>query len=425
MEKLGLLLLKANVAIIIFTLFYWLLLRRLTFYNINRVYLLFAVLFSLAYPFIQISFFSPAQLAVIPDIMPVILTQTQETATGKWLQIMSGVWLTGLLVFTFRLAGQFYSLYVLHRQSKGQLQHKNIRLVSNDISPFSFGPYIYINPSLHDSEQLNIVLLHEQVHVKEKHTLDIILVEVLFLINWFNPAAWFLRKAVKENLEYITDSKVLRKGVLRKEYQYHLLNTTCMTPALTMQNGFSIADLKKRIIQMNTEQTPSRKLLSYSFIPVLSGLLLLLNKPVQHFAEDVLGITPQQVFATKEYLPTITNNEQKVTASVNQGVIQKQRVEKNKKTLQAAGTLSTTSLADIRANAPSGLAAGIQPNVSPAPPPPPTEIIVTGYASPKRVVPGKKLEGVEVTNRDKVSIAADQNASSQNNIQVVQGYRTP
>lgn len=419
MEKLGLLLLKANLAIIVFTLFYWLLLRKVTFYRINRVYLLFAIIFTLLFPFIDISFFSPTQLAALPNIMPGVFIQPQTTGTNAWYYI-SLIWITGFAACTIRLCFQFYSLYTLHRQSIPAKETGYIRVVKDQISPFSFGPYIYINPQLHSHEQLNIVLLHEQIHVKHKHTLDILLVEILLLINWFNPATWLLRKAVKENLEYATDNLVLKNGVMPKEYQYHLLSTTCITPAFTVQNSFTIADLKKRIIQMNTEKTSSSRLLSYSFIPVLSGLLLLLNKPVQDFAEEVLGITPEAAVTTTTPENAVKENEPGTATITSQGAGNKKKYTLYTfKPLQVAGEAGNRQVVDVNAPAASPLTSNIQNNTKPVSMQP-AEIIVTGYASPKKVNP-VTVQGVEIP----ASGTANGTQPANNQVKVVQGFQVP
>ncbi len=278
MEQTGIILLKTNIAIVIFAAFYWLLLRKLTFYHINRIYLLFTVIFSLLYPFIEISNISARQLNVIPEMMPVIVSHTGSIFSGLE-YIIAGIWMAGSVFFLLRLGTQLYSLYGIHRQSSPSEAGKNIRIIKNEISPFSFGSYIYINPAIHSADELQAIMLHEQVHVRQKHSIDILLTEFLLLINWFNPFTWLLRKSIKENIEFITDDQVLKQGIARKDYQYHLLNTTCISSDLRLQNSFTIADLKKRIMQMNMKPSAARKLLLYSLIPLLSGTLLLFNQP--------------------------------------------------------------------------------------------------------------------------------------------------
>ncbi len=419
MEKLALLLLKANVAIIVFTLFYWLFLRNVTFYRINRIYLLFAIIFTLAFPFIEISFFAPAQLAVIPDFIPQLLTAPAIVENNTGIYILSGIWFAGVAIFFIRLGLQLYSLYQLHRQSTLWQGQKNIRIVNDEISPFSFGPYIYINPQLHSSQQLNIVLLHEQVHIKQKHTIDILLVEFLLLLNWFNPAVWLLRKAVKENLEYATDSQVLKTGVMRKEYQYHLLSTTCTQPVFTVQNSFNIADLKKRIIQMNMKRTANHKLFSYSLIPVLSSCLLLLNKPVQHFAEDVLGITPENI--NNNIITPIKENSTNETQALKT-VHTKQEQYKKKKNLQAASSLNQKQSNGFDLQTSTNRHTANIKNIAQPTPTTGTEIIVTGYATPKKTPPVKVVQGVEIKSADKEAAAISQEPNTNQPIKVVQGY---
>lgn len=311
MEQAGLILLKTNLAIIIFTAFYWLLLRKLTFYNINRLYLLFAALFSLLYPFIEISHLFSKQLPAIPAMVPKLVSRTESLLSGAWFYMASSIWVTGFLYFLIRLGLQFYSLHRLHRLSIPSETSENIRIVHNEVSPFSFGPYIYVNPKMHSEDELNAILLHEQIHVRQKHSVDILVTEFLMLFNWFNPFAWILRKAVKDNIEYITDDQVLKNGVNKKEYQYHLLNTTCLSPDFRVQNNFSITDLKKRISQMNMKRSAAGKLIFYSMIPLLAIFLLLFNQPVKKLTLNLLS--PQQQGLAN-------NNEPKESVKITEGV---------------------------------------------------------------------------------------------------------
>ncbi|WP_126970653.1 M56 family metallopeptidase [Gynurincola endophyticus] len=311
MEQAGLILLKTNVAIIIFTAFYWLLLRKLTFYNINRLYLLFAVLFSLLYPFIEISNLFSKQLPSIPAMVPRFVSRTESLLSGAWFYLACSIWIVGFLYFLIRLSIQFYSLHRLHRLSAPSETSENIRIVHNEVSPFSFGSYIYINPKMHSEEELNAILLHEHIHVRQKHSVDILVTEFLMLFNWFNPFSWILRKAVKDNIEYITDDQVLKNGVNKKEYQYHLLNTTCLSPDFRVQNNFSISDLRKRISQMNMKRSAAGKLIFYSMIPLLAVFLLLFNQPVKKLTLNLLS--PQQQGLSNE-------NEAKESVKIAEGV---------------------------------------------------------------------------------------------------------
>src|SRR5690606_5708190 len=97
------------------------------------------------------------------------------------------------------------------------------RKVLLKIDPFSFWKTIYVNPSLHESKDLDDIFKHELTHTEGLHTIDVLLIELISICFWFNPAVWLTRLAIKENLEFITDRKVLESGVDRKSYQYSLV----------------------------------------------------------------------------------------------------------------------------------------------------------------------------------------------------------
>ena len=107
---------------------------------------------------------------------------------------------------------------------------------------------------MHNENELNTILTHEQIHVKQWHTLDIILAELSVVFYWFNPGIWLMKRAVKENLEFITDEKILKRGMDKKAYQYSLLDVGNIVPAIEIVNNFNLSDLKKRIKMMNAKR---------------------------------------------------------------------------------------------------------------------------------------------------------------------------
>lgn len=272
MPALFIVLLKINIALLLFAAAYYLVLRRLTFYSINRAFLVFGILFSTIYPFIDLTdfFYRHANnaLTLVPEMNQQMVTLANSNQYWNWIILL--FWL-GVVVMGFRLLRQFMALYSLHtRSQKTMLGNHTVRVVNEKLSPFSFGKSIYINPALHGDEELNHILTHESVHVKEWHTLDIILAELSVVFYWFNPGVWLMRKAVKENLEFITDEKVLRKGIDKKMYQYSLLDVGSMQQALAIANSFNLSDLKKRIRMMNVKRSSRLTLGRYIFLlPVL------------------------------------------------------------------------------------------------------------------------------------------------------------
>jgi len=146
--------------------------------------------------------------------------------------------------------------------------------VSGNIIPFSFGRSIFINPALHNTEEIREIILHEFVHARQKHSIDIIWSELLCLLNWYNPFAWMIRRSIRQNLEFIADQKVLDHGIDRKQYQYLLLKVIG-NKQFSIASKFNFSSLKKRIAMMNKMRSAGLHLLKFLFIlPLLAVLLL-------------------------------------------------------------------------------------------------------------------------------------------------------
>jgi hypothetical protein len=276
MPELILILLKINMVLLLFAAAYYLVLRRLTFYTINRAFLIVGIVFSTVYPFINLTNFfnrqehlNPTVKALVPRIdMDALL---QHNAIMAYWQLAVVLFYVGVALMAIRLIAQFVSLYRVHKKSQpGVIGDLPVRILNGPLSPFSFWQTVYVNPTIHSAKELDTILAHEQVHVKEWHTLDIILAEISVVFYWFNPGVWLMKRAIKENIEFITDSKILRKGIDKKAYQYSLLGVGNLQASAALVNNFNLSDLKKRIKMMNTKKSSSRKLLIYAFLlPVL------------------------------------------------------------------------------------------------------------------------------------------------------------
>jgi bla regulator protein BlaR1 len=283
MPALFVFLLKVNIALIIFCLGYYLVLRKLTFYTLNRVYLGLGIIFSSIYPIININDFLLRHQQIAKPVQQVVFNWKapeqfiQQPGYWYWTTII--FWL-GATVFAARLLVQLFSLYKLYRSSKpATIQDHDVRVTTANISPFSFWQNIYINPDNLDAADLKSVLQHEQVHVKEWHTLDILLAEISLVFYWFNPGVWLMKKAVRENIEFITDRKILQAGIDTKAYQYSLLNVSiAATTSAGITNHFNFSTLKKRIKMMNAKRSSNVNLTRYAvLIPMVTLLLLIFS----------------------------------------------------------------------------------------------------------------------------------------------------
>jgi TonB-dependent SusC/RagA subfamily outer membrane receptor len=279
-------LIRLTIAIALFYGLYRLLLRQLTFYRWNRYYLAGYGAISLVLPFLNFDFLfhtsdSNQLITSIPSINEVSLAQfSSATPERDWLSenyaiVLILLFSAGVLFMIFRMFRQYRSLASI--KQKAVLVDRNaaeLYDVEADISPFSFNNAIYFNSRKHEPEELAKILQHEFVHVHQKHTIDLMIMEILCIINWFNPFAWMMRKAVRENLEFIADQQVLKTGVDAREYQYLLLKVTgLIQPGLS--HHFNISSLKKRIKMMNKMKSAKVHLIKFLFVLPLLCLVLI------------------------------------------------------------------------------------------------------------------------------------------------------
>lgn len=282
-------LIKLSICLAVVYIFYQLLLRRLTFYNWNRWYLLGYSAMSFIIPLINIM----PQLRNREMEEAVILTwipSWQYVSTEKqnifetlsywdWTFIALA---SGTIFFLARFIIKLYSFLLIRNKAKLITKFPALLYqLDENITPFSFGKAIFINQHLHSEEELAEIIRHEFIHVKQKHTIDIVFAELLCITNWFNPFAWLIRHSIKQNLEFIADNKVVQNGFDKKEYQYLLLKVMG-NKQYAFTTHFNFSNLKKRIAMMNTLKTTRVHLIKFLFLlPIIAVLLLSFRKEIQ------------------------------------------------------------------------------------------------------------------------------------------------
>ncbi|SFQ36517.1 M56 family metallopeptidase [Hymenobacter arizonensis] len=264
-------LLKANVVLLLFTAAYFGLLRRLTFFFLNRFYLLFALVFSAVYPVLPVPALLPAA-AVLPTAM-VLVEAAPASASAvaapvapflNWEALGLGLYAGGAALLLVRLLVQLVSLWRLRRTARPTVVYgQPIRALTGPVSPFSFWQTIYLNPVQHPAAELDAVLRHEQVHVRQWHTLDVLLAQVAQALAWCNPAAWLLRRALLDNLEYLADHAALQTGLDRRAYQYSLLRLSHGVAGPSLVSSFTFSSLKTRVAMMNAPLSSTGQLARY------------------------------------------------------------------------------------------------------------------------------------------------------------------
>lgn len=270
MESVLIYIIQVNILLTISYLGYRFLLRKLTFYQSNRNYFLLSVLFAFVYPFLNIKALFQKHIEPIGEYVSFI-PEGFFDADAKSIftldNILVSFLLLGIVVLTLKFLMQMVSLLRIHINSKpAKWQEYLYRNVFIPIVPFSFLKKIYVNKQQHEELELQDIFKHEDIHVKGLHTIDILVFEMVLICCWYNPFVWLMRKAVRENLEFLTDQQVLNKGFDKQTYQYSLLNVTKQGIAIGISNQFNFKSLKKRITMMNKKRSSKLELSKYAFL---------------------------------------------------------------------------------------------------------------------------------------------------------------
>jgi len=282
--------LQASGTLALLYAIYWLFLGRTGFHKLNRFVLLGIAL---------LSGLLPLTARFLPNLIPgpnltadgdVQYTAPTSllSATRQLLQpahpnttlspaaILECIYLLGLTICLLRIFTPIFTIIRLIRKNRKQ-REKDYTLVQLEqpTPPFSFFRYIFIGKNNYPEAQLRNILLHEEVHIRQHHTFDILFMEVFAAFAWFHPLAWRLNTQTKLNLEYLADSQLLKTDIDKKEYQYQLLQLTLGPSLSRMANYFNRSHLQKRIAMINstTHRTSIWKYLLFLPALIACGLL--------------------------------------------------------------------------------------------------------------------------------------------------------
>jgi len=307
--------LKVNVAIALFYLFFRLAFYNDTFWKTRRFYLVFSILLSAVYPFISFADWLEKQ----EPMQVIVLTYTQLQEITVTPQLTSKLTVENILLAVYALVSTVLLVKmlvqlvsILRWKWKGEkqlLQGVEVISINEKITPFSFFNMIFINPALHNEQDTTQILTHELTHARQMHSLDVLLSELLVVCCWINPAAWLLKREIRQNLEFLADNSVLESGFDSKRYQYHLLELSYQTPDVKLGNKFNVSPLKKRITMMNQQKTSKAGILKYSLIvPLTLALILSSNaQTIVNSAKKALSTAKSTVTGTKSIVVNETN----------------------------------------------------------------------------------------------------------------------
>ncbi|WP_346855682.1 carboxypeptidase-like regulatory domain-containing protein [uncultured Draconibacterium sp.] len=278
---------KAALAAGAFYVVYLALFQHQKHFVFNRIYLPVSLAVSFIIPLI--TFTSTNYITANQSIgtnsfafLPEAIENTQTEFTYQWYHYLFGIYIVGTIGFLFHLLTGHIKAFAIIRFSRLQeIFGAQVNLTLKDVHPFSFFNKIVLSEKTLDNPNLEMIVNHEMIHVKEKHTHDILFAELLFLLQWFNPFAWLIKDAIRNNLEYKTDHQITKNNNA-EAYQLAmvgLVHKKGVAPFLTALNG---SQLKNRIIMMKKKTENKYALLKQLFVlPLLAFLVMSLsNKEV-------------------------------------------------------------------------------------------------------------------------------------------------
>lgn len=287
MESVFIFIAKSSGLLILFYSAYYFLLRKETFFDSSRWFLLAGLITSIILPFVvytKIVWIEPAPIAnsainSISNYSKIDVPHTIEKATFEmnWNYILLAIYAIGFMALFIKFAIDFYSLNAIlkGKDVQEQADFKFVDIKEN-IAPFSYFDYIVYNSSMFTASELENIIEHEKVHSDQNHSIDVLISRVFCVLFWFNPVIWLYKKAILQNLEFIADSEAAKKISDKKAYQYTLLKITTHQSCVAITNHFYQSLIKKRIVMLNKNQSKKRNYLKYyAIIPALVAFVFL------------------------------------------------------------------------------------------------------------------------------------------------------
>lgn len=278
-------LLQVNVGLILFYALYKLVCTRDTFFRSRRFILIVSLVLPFILPFIDVREWLESRDRMImlthfdySAVLPEIVVGSEAVETGNRVFVLSEwigyLYLAGVVVLLVRLAVQAFSLYrLIIRMPEKEINGVRVKCLNDPSGPFSFFRWIFMNPAAVKEDEISEILTHEMAHVKQHHSVDVLLAEMVSICCWMNPFAWLLKREVRLNLEFLADRKVMEAGFATKSYQYHLLGLA-YNHKYGLSNNFNFSHLKQRIIMMNKKKSNGAGHIKYALF-VLPAFALL------------------------------------------------------------------------------------------------------------------------------------------------------
>ncbi len=362
---------EANIYLAVFYLTYCIFLNRDTHYQLSRSYLIFSCIVSFILPVLQIGVLKPAKhvqpinqtIYQVPQTVSVVEQRPATVAViptpeaAHHFTLTDGLcyaYLIGVGVSILLLCAKLFALFRLTR-NKGvkERRYRVIYLPGADIA-FSFFNYLFIGDCVREAD---IMIRHELVHIRQKHSADIIFLELLKIINWFNPFVYLLQTSLKTVHEYIADEQTTTHNMDTWTYSSFLLKNAYGTGASSITHSFFNYNLlKKRIIMLNQQRSGNLARLKYLVIIPICAALLCASTLAFGKNYSLIDLAPVKVRSAARYTMVNGNHlvKRKLLKVTQNGIVtitnQLSVDQKNIKKIYTAATITKTDRSQLLKN---------------------------------------------------------------------------
>jgi TonB family protein len=305
-------LLQANIYLVVFYGFYRLLLDRETYFTLNRIYLISAALFSLMIPFIHVDWFDAQPISQnvsvgVSQLYMIAGIGDQEASGFSWGNAIALLYVSGVFIFLMRFLLQLFSL------------RKTMQRIPEG-SAFSFFNRMFVHPQLPGQ---NVIQQHEQTHMRQMHSLDVVFFELVGIMSWFNPVIYFYKQSIKDVHEYLADEEAARFQGDKAQYSMLLLSKAFgVDPNMLTNSFFNKSMVKKRIAMLHKEKSTRTKILKYGlFLPlfaltlILSSATIRKNETIRVAAESIPLEEPLKI--VEDAWPNLREKEASTSSKVS------------------------------------------------------------------------------------------------------------
>ena len=289
----------------IFILLYFVFLEKEKNHHFKRFYLLISALFSVLVPLLSIPYGSVEVVERInqnnSELMSVPETKLVESSIFTTENIIWAIYIVGFSLLFLKFSwGIFKLIKEIKFSEKIKQDHYQFILKQNKFTPYSFWNAIFLNKSDFLEGKIDYkIILHEKAHVNQKHSIDVIFIEIMLCVFWFNPAFYFYRKAIVTNHEFLADEAVLSQNKDIISYQKLILDEL-ISEKILFTHPFNLHNTKKRIVMMTHKLTKIAKLKSYLTLPISALLFFAFVEKVPAKIENTVNKSLQKIAKKEE-----------------------------------------------------------------------------------------------------------------------------